>query len=89
MSHSFEDTNGFLPGLRLLFVEDEALVYMHHVEILERIGCVVTGCTDLADALELVECQDFDVALLDINIKGAMSYGLAEVLLQRGIPVAS
>jgi CheY-like chemotaxis protein len=77
-----------LIGLRLLFLEDEALVHMNHVEMLERIGCQVTGCMDVAEALDAVECQDFDAALLDVNVKGIMSYGLAESLLKRGIPFA-
>jgi CheY-like chemotaxis protein len=75
-------------GLRLLFLEDDALVHMNHMEMLQRIGCEVTGCMDVAEAVEAIERQDFDAALLDVNVKGTMSYGVAEALLQRRIPFA-
>lgn len=42
----------------------------------------------LDEALEMARTETFDAALLDVNLDGAMSWGVADVLTARGIPFA-
>src|SRR3712207_5708824 len=39
------------------------------------------------DALELAHKAEFEVAVLDLNLNGTLSYPIAEVIRERGIPV--
>lgn len=77
-----------LSGARVLVVEDEAMVSMLVEEFLEELGCEVTGIASrLDDALEKAGSLTLDLALLDVNLAGRLSYPVAELLLARGIPV--
>ncbi|MFM9428714.1 CheY-like chemotaxis protein, partial [Variovorax sp. GrIS 2.14] len=38
------------------------------------------------DALDLARTGDFDAALLDVNLNGEMSWEVARVLAERGVP---
>jgi DNA-binding response OmpR family regulator len=46
----------------------------------------VGPATRVADALELARTGDFDAALLDVNLNGEMSWEVARVLAERGVP---
>ena len=53
----------------------------------EELGWELLGpATRLHRALELAETETFDVALLDINLDGEMTWDVAVVLKTRGIP---
>ncbi|HEY1962614.1 MAG TPA: response regulator [Rhizomicrobium sp.] len=72
---------------RVLLAEDEALVGMLVREILEEMGCMVTGpIADLHDAQQIAKDGPFDAAILDINLGGAFAYPVAEALQARGVP---
>jgi two-component sensor histidine kinase/DNA-binding response OmpR family regulator len=72
---------------RVFLAEDEALVGMLMREILEEIGCAVTGpISDLNTAVETVRQGTFDAAVLDVNLGGSYAYPLAEQLRSNGIP---
>jgi CheY-like chemotaxis protein len=75
-------------GLRVLVVEDEALIAMHIEDILQRLGCQVVGpATSIDAAHELIErCEPFDVAILDVNLAGQPIYPVAQRLVARGCP---
>ena len=76
-----------LNGLRVLVVEDEALVAMEIEAVVADLGCAVVGpVANLRDALRLIEEQDLDGALIDINLQGEHAYPAAEALLARGVP---
>jgi CheY-like chemotaxis protein len=77
-----------LKGLRLLVVEDEALVAMLLEDTLQALGCSVVGpAGNVARALALLEREDVDLALLDVNLGGGeRSYPIADALAARGIP---
>jgi Response regulator containing CheY-like receiver, AAA-type ATPase, and DNA-binding domains len=75
-------------GLRVLFLEDEALVLMSHAEILQDLGCRVTECITIAEALAAIQHEAFDLGLLDVNIGGEMSYSVAAALQKREVPIA-
>jgi len=76
-----------LHGQRILVVEDEALIAMLLEAALEDAGCVVVGPYDrLSDALEAARRDDFDAALLDVNLGGEKVFPVAELLAERNIP---
>jgi CheY-like chemotaxis protein len=76
-----------LAGLRLLVLEDEALVAMLIEDTLRDLGCVVIGpAGTVAHALDLVAQETINLALLDVNLGGERSYAVAEALAARGTP---
>ncbi|MFL5280502.1 MAG: response regulator [Rhodopila sp.] len=76
-----------LAGLRVLVAEDEALVAMMIEDLLEDLGCeIAASAARLEDALEKAQTVTADVAVLDVNLAGRLSYPVIEVLRARGIP---
>jgi CheY-like chemotaxis protein len=76
-----------LSGLRLIVVEDEAIVAMLLEDMLEDLGCkVVDWAGTVPAALALAEVAEIDGALLDVNVGGTMVYPVAETLAARSIP---
>jgi CheY-like chemotaxis protein len=74
-------------GLRILLVEDEALIAMMAEDMLESIGCApVTVAPSVADALAALETGPFDVAMLDVNLNGERSMAVANRVRALGIP---
>jgi hypothetical protein len=47
---------------------------------------VVGPAANVNQALAMIEAQSIDMAVLDVNLKGQMSYPIADVLIARGIP---
>jgi CheY-like chemotaxis protein len=76
-----------LRGLRILLVEDEAMVAMLVEGMLDELGCrLVEWAASVPAALEILETHDFDGALLDVNLNGTYVYPVAEALTSRGLP---
>ncbi len=76
-----------LDGLRILLVEDEGMIAMLVKSMLVSIGCNVVGVAGrVPDAIKKVGTLSFDVALLDINLAGTLSYPVADALRSRGMP---
>ena len=77
-----------VPGARtILIVEDEPLIAMMLEDFLESLGHVVkASCDNVADALKAVALNGFDVAILDVNLKGENVWPVAAELRQRGVP---
>jgi CheY-like chemotaxis protein len=74
-------------GLRVLVVEDEALIRMMIEEFLGELGYQVAAtAAQLADGLRKAKITEIDVAVLDINLQGQLSYPIALTLKDRGIP---
>jgi two-component system, response regulator PdtaR len=68
-----------LSGLRIVIVEDDFSVACSLEWLLESLGAEVVGKSgNLASALELFERQHFDVAILDIDLKGTSVAPAAE-----------
>lgn len=78
-----------LKGKSVLLLEDEFLIAMDAEEILkQRLGVEsVEVVATFEDAKAAAETRSFDIALLDVNINGQMSFPIADVLRARGIPV--
>jgi CheY-like chemotaxis protein len=73
--------------LRILVVEDEALVALMIEDMLDELGCVVAGSArSVRDALTLVGAGEMDGAILDLNLGGEPVYPVAEALAAVGIP---
>jgi CheY-like chemotaxis protein len=80
-----------LDGLRVLVVEDEALVSMLLEAMLEDLGCAVVGPAGrVAEAIKLMDGDPdaIDVALLDVNVAGEQVFPVAEALKAAGKPFA-
>jgi CheY-like chemotaxis protein len=76
-----------LAKLRVLLVEDEAMVAMLIEDMLVELGAtVVASAARLQDALDKAASSSFDAALLDLNLNGSLSLPVAELLLGRGLP---
>jgi CheY-like chemotaxis protein len=76
-----------LAGMRVLLVEDEALVTMLFEDALADLGCeTVEVASRLADALDKARSLSFDVAILDVNLNGERTFAIAEALLTRQLP---
>ncbi len=75
------------PARRILVVEDEALVAMLVEDALEDAGFGVIGpVRSVAQALEALEMEAPDAAVLDLNLAGENSVAVADALVARGIP---
>ena len=78
-----------LKGLRLLVVEDEALVAMMIENMLDDLGCVVVEVAGtVSRGLVLAGDQElaFDGAILDVNLGGEKVYPVAQALRARRVP---
>ena len=76
-----------LEGLRILVVEDEFLVATLIEDMLVAAGCVVAGPVPrLSEALEAVDHETFDAAVLDVNLGGDRVYPVADALSRRNVP---
>lgn len=76
-----------MTATRVLVVEDEALLAMTLEDWLVDWGFEVVGpAMTLAAASEMAASAAFDVAILDVNIGGKVSYDVAALIAQRGIP---
>ena len=72
---------------RVLIVEDEALVAMLIEDVLLDLNCdVIAVAAQLEHAMEATARESFDVAILDVNLAGTMTYPVARVLRARGTP---
>jgi CheY-like chemotaxis protein len=80
---------GPLRGKRVLVVEDELLVSWMVQDLLSDLGCVILGpAATVAQALEAVATAPIDLAVLDLNLDGEMSYPVADALAAAGVPFA-
>ena len=63
------------------------MIAMMIEDYLEHLGCtVVATAARLEDALESAQTLAVDVAVLDVNLAGQLSYPVAIVLRRRNIP---
>jgi CheY-like chemotaxis protein len=80
-------SDSILAGLRVLIVEDEGMLTMLMEDFLEELGCRVADTADTVEAaLSKAGSASADAAIVDVNLNGSASTGVAEVLTRRGIP---
>ena len=76
-----------LEGVRVLIVEDEFLVASLIEDVLESAGCVVSGpIPRVAEALDAVDHETYDAAVLDVNLGGDRIDPVAAALCRRNVP---
>ena len=75
------------PRPKVFAVEDESLILMLLEDLLGEIGCdCVATATRLAAARDIAATKTFDLAILDVNLRGETSHPVAEILAGRGVP---
>ena len=75
------------PGRRVLLVEDEAMIAMLLEDMLEDLGHeLVRVANRLEDAVAAAGTEAIDLAILDLNLGGVLTYPAADALAERGIP---
>ena len=71
----------------ILIVEDEPLIAMMLEDFIQSLGHEVSGnCDSVGTALKEVEKGAFDLAILDINLKGENVWPVASALREKGTP---
>ncbi|WEX76159.1 response regulator [Sinorhizobium numidicum] len=74
---------------RVLIVEDEWLIAEDHAASLREAGYQVVGpVPSVKTALQAIEKQEIDLALLDIQLRNETSLPVAERLNAKGVPFA-
>ena len=81
-------TDDLLSGRRILIVEDEYLIADDLRSTLAAMGVEVLGpIASLDEALAYVASgKGIDLALLDVNLRGDMTFPVADALQERAIP---
>ena len=73
--------------MRILIVEDEYYLAADLAEALQARGVEVVGPVGTyEDAVAAVAAEEFDKAVLDMNLRGEMSYAVAAALDEADIP---
>jgi CheY-like chemotaxis protein len=71
----------------ILVVEDEPLVAMLLADFLEELGCTVAAqASSVADGLARLKDTTFDIAILDVNLRGQPVWPIADALQAQGCP---
>jgi DNA-binding response OmpR family regulator len=71
----------------ILIVEDEPLIAMMLEDFLESMGHTIRGtCDTVSQAMAETEKGGFDLAILDVNLKGESVWPVAAALRDRGTP---
>jgi CheY-like chemotaxis protein len=74
-------------GRTILIVEDEPLIAMMLEDFLESMGHSIHGTCDTVDqALAEAKKGGFDLAILDVNLKGESVWPVAAALREQGTP---
>lgn len=75
-----------IEGCRVLIIEDEYFLADDLAKALRLLGCKVIGpVAELSYAMS-IETGSFDLALIDINLRGCLAYPIAEELKRLGKP---
>ncbi len=76
-----------LQGRHILVVEDELSIAMLLEEALLAASCILVGPVGrFNQAMALAREAAFQVALLDVNLRGIPAFPVADILVARGIP---
>ncbi len=77
-----------LSGMHVLLVEDEALLSAAMEDELEALGIVPLGpCPSVASAMDVIGSGvHLDGALLNVRLRGQLSFPIADELQRRSIP---
>ena len=72
-------------SVAVLLVEDEALIRMMFEDVLLELGhSIAAKAGDLASGLSFAKERDYQLAILDVNLKGRPAFPIADVVRARG-----
>jgi DNA-binding response OmpR family regulator len=72
---------------RVLVIEDELLLALSIASQVEKFGWQVVGPAGrIAEAMRLARDEAFNAAVLDLNLHGDTTFGVAKILSERAIP---
>jgi CheY-like chemotaxis protein len=75
-------------GLRVFVVEDEAMIRILIADMLGELGHTLAAeASHIDEALRLTQSTEFDLAILDVNLRGKMITPVAELITARGRPI--
>jgi DNA-binding response OmpR family regulator len=75
-------------GVRVFVVEDEPMIRILVTDMLGELGHTIAAEAGHIDqALELAQSTYFDLAILDVNLKGRLITPVAELIRARGRPI--
>src|SRR5260370_2507262 len=65
----------------VFLVEDEVMIRMMVADMLEELGYrVAAEAGEIGEAIRLVQCTDFDLAILDVNVNGKVISPVADLI---------
>ena len=71
-----------------MIVDDEMIVALDLEDMLTELGHqVVETASRVPHGLEIARTCDLDMAILDINVRGVMSFPIATILRERGVQI--
>ena len=72
-------------SVAVLLVEDEALIRMMFEDVVLELGhSIAATAGDLASGLSFAKERDYELAILDVNLKGKPAFPIADVVRARG-----
>jgi DNA-binding response OmpR family regulator len=75
-------------SLRVFVVEDEPMIRIMVTDMLEELGYrVVAEAGDVEEAAKRARSADFDLAILDVKVRGKLITPVAELIRARGQPI--
>jgi DNA-binding response OmpR family regulator len=75
-------------GLRVLVVEDEAMIRILIADMLGELGHTLAAeAGHIDEALRLAQSTEFDLAILDVNLRGKIITPVAELIRARRRPI--
>ncbi|MBB6125201.1 HWE histidine kinase domain-containing protein [Sphingobium subterraneum] len=75
-----------LAGLSVMLVEDSLIIALDAEDILQRFGASISTASTVDAAHDLLDQITPDFAILDINLGDQTSFGIADRLLDMGVP---
>lgn len=73
--------------LRVMIVEDEVIIAMDLAAMMRELGHEVVKLANRVDTgAAFATSGEFDLAILDVNVRGELSFPIAAILRERGIP---
>ena len=75
-----------LSGATVLILEDEPIIGLALEDMLSRHGASVLFASQMEEAIDLIERERLDSAILDVNVHGVLSYPVAALLADRNVP---
>ena len=75
-----------LDGRIVLVVEDEPIIGLALEDMLKGAGASSLIAERVDDAFSIIDHEKIGAAILDVNVHGVRTYGLAERLTRAGVP---